>query len=139
VEVLAADTEIHLGDQTGLPPPWKPLHRDFPPARAWQADFYVRDPGNSPWELSLEVMAANDRANHLSINGQAINPHVMQAREWDFAAYWVRHHFGVPRGILRPGQNVLRVEIGQWVPVYQSPQTLWDDLQIRNVYLRRLG
>lgn len=136
VEVLAGDVEIHLGDQNDLVAPWQPLYRHSSPSTSWQGEFFVRRPGNREWLLTMDVLQLNDWGNSVKVNDSRLQPRFLPARETDWASTWTRVTFVVPRGVLQPERNVLAVEIGQWVPVFQSGTNFWEDLQFRNVSLR---
>lgn len=136
VQILAPDVEIHLGDQADLTAPWKPLYRFIKPSTIWQGEFFVRNPGNGEWLLSMEVLAPNDWGNMVRINNQRLQPGFLPGREFDFAATWSGLTFVVPSGVLQPELNVLSVQVDQSEPVFQSAGTFWEDLQFRNVTLR---
>lgn len=136
VQILAEDVEVHLGDQTDLAVPWKPLYHYIDPSFTWQGEFYVRNPGEKEWLLSMDVLQLNEWSNVVRLNGRQLQPGFLPGRDTDWASTWSRVTFVVPSGMLRPELNVLSIEIGQWAPVFQVGTNIWEDIQFRNIILR---
>ena len=134
VEILASDVTLHLGDSE-LPPPWRPLRKGANPADTWEADFYILDPGTEDWTLYAELMQPNERTSTVYINGQRLTPNLPVE---DYSRTWTAHTWQVPINLLRPGLNRLQLQVGMDLPDYQQTGYVWDDVQIRHVFLAHL-
>lgn len=85
------------------------------------------DPGNGFWELTVEARGGAEPNDQILINNLPVNPHILPPRAWEPSPPWVRHHFGVPHGVLQRGQNQIQVITGPLGP---------DPLEIRNISIR---
>jgi hypothetical protein len=133
VPVLAEDVVIHLGDNH-WPTPWVPLYQGLLPSPVWTGEFYVREPGDGVWTLSIELMQNNERTNYLLVNGHPLDPPYIPPE--DYSRSWVRLNYRVPADYLRAGVNELSVVVGKQIPARHGPGT-YEDLQFRDIALER--
>lgn len=131
--VLAEDVVVHLGDSQ-FPLPWVPLYGARNPSTVWRGTVYVRDPGRRPWQLTMRVMQSNVWGNYVWVNGVRLEPPM--PRE-DFSGSWVSYTWEVPAGVLRPGPNEVTITINRTLPVLQDARFAWDDVQVKDIVLRR--
>lgn len=122
---------IHLGDAR-LPLPWVELHLNRNPSPVWEGDFYLVDPGASPWRLTLRMMQSNYWSNQIWIN-DALLPTPMPVS--DFTKSWVTYNWTVAPTQLRPGHNTIRVTIAHAVALIQDRRFRYDKLQIKDITL----
>jgi hypothetical protein len=132
-QVLAQDTLIHLGDSE-FPPPWMPLYGDRNPSIQWEGAVWVVDPGSDAWHLSLRLMQSNVWGNRVWVNGRPLDPTFPPE---DFTGAWVSWKTDVPAGVLRHGANRVRITINRTLPLVQVNRFAWDDLQFKDIVLRR--
>jgi hypothetical protein len=138
LEVLAPDVAIRLGDVDTFYPHWARPHCRHVPCRQWTGQFYVPDPGDSPWRLSMEIMQVEEQGNLVRINGQLLQPPAITLRgKPDFASVWTVAELIVPPGVLRSGLNTLEISNSPRLPVYQGSRVRFESLQFRNVRLSR--
>jgi hypothetical protein len=136
LEVLAPDVAIRLGDVDTLYPHWARLHCHHVPCRQWTGQFYVPDPGDGPWWLSMEIMQVEEAGNLVRINGHPLDPPAIPRRgKPDFASVWTVTELTVPPGVLQPGLNVIEVQSSPRLPVYHGAHARFESLQFRNVRL----
>jgi len=131
--ILASDVMIHLGD-SDLQSPWWPLFGGHNPSLHWHGSFYLADPDQSDWSLSLELMQQNELGATLAINGVPLTPDLPQQ---DFTRRWLTVHRTVPQALLRPGHNELAITTVRLLPDAQQDGFVWDDFQIKNIKLYR--
>jgi len=134
VDVLARDVVIRIGEVDEWYPHWARLHWQNSSSLAWEGGFYVREPGAGPWMLELEAMQVDEWGNTVTINGQALEPPVLQPRGW--GSEWITIRLRVPAGVLRPGRNTIRFHVGRRLPIYQDDWAVWESIQVRNIRLR---
>ncbi len=132
IMVLAPDAVVHLGDSQ-FSEPWMPLYSNRNPSTRWQGTFYMGDPGQAPWQLSLRAMQPNVWGNTVWINGQRLEPALATG---DFSGSWISQAWEVPASLLQPGPNAIEVAIGRTLPLLQDNRFAWDDLQIKDIVLR---
>jgi hypothetical protein len=138
LEVLAPDVAIRLGDVDTFYPHWTRPHCQKIPCRHWAGQFYVPDPGECPWRLSMEIMQVEEQGNLVRINGQLLQPPAITLRgKPDFASVWTVAELIVPPGVLRSGLNTLEISNSPRLPVYQGSRVRFESLQFRNVRLSR--
>lgn len=133
IQILAADSTIHLGD-ANLPAPWVPLHQGRNPSPLWEGTFYVVDPGQSAWQLTMRTMQSNYWGNRIWINDQ---PLAQPVAIDNFTKSWVAQTWMVPAKLLQAGPNQIRVTIAHAVPLIQDKRFGYDKLQIKDIVLRR--
>jgi beta-xylosidase len=133
VRALADDVIIHLGDNH-WPTPWVPLYHGQLPSPIWTGEFYVREPGDGIWTLSIELMQNNERTNYLLVNGHPVEPPYFPPE--DYSRSWVSLNYRVPADCLQRGLNELTIVVGKEIPSRQRPGT-YEDLQFRDIVLRR--
>jgi GH35 family endo-1,4-beta-xylanase len=132
-QVLARDSIIHLGDGE-FTTPWVPLYGARNPSSVWEGTVYVDDPGDRPWTLTMRLMQSNAASNFVWINGQRLAP---PFHPEDYSNSWVTHSWSVRAEILTAGPNRVRVTIDGGVPESQPTPINWDDLQFKDIVLRR--
>jgi hypothetical protein len=138
IQILAADTAIHLGDAE-LPAPWRPLHRNRNPSTVWEGTFYLPD-GLAPadaaedaaWLLTMRTMQSNYWGNQLWINDMPLATPLAIS---DFTKSWVTQRLAVPAHLLQPGANRIRVTIAHAVPLIQDRRFGYDKLQFSAMVL----
>jgi hypothetical protein len=133
VSILAKDAPIHLGD-TALQPPWWPLYAGLDPSLSWTGGFYIVDPGDTDWTLSLELMQQNEVGATVAINGVPLRPDLPQQ---DLTRRWLTVRRPVPAALLRPGYNEITVTTVRLLPDAQHGEFTWDDFQVKNIQLER--
>lgn len=131
IVILGADVKIHLGD-TDLQPPWWPLFGGRKPSLTWSGSFYLVDPGETDWSISLELMQQNEIGAMIAINGVRLTPNLPQQ---DFTRRWLTVHRMVPHDLLQSGHNQLTVTTVRLLPDAQQDEFVWDDFQIQNIRL----
>lgn len=134
VSILAQDAIIHLGD-TDLQPPWWPLYAGRKPSLNWTGGFYLVDPGQSDWELHLELMQQNEIGATIAVNETPLAPDLPPQ---DFTRRWLTVSRVVPVELLRPGYNELTFTTARLLPDAQHDEFVWDDFQVRNVRLVKI-
>jgi len=154
---LADDVVLHLGDNN-FSWPWVPLYRGgrqgviWPeqiyqneasrntwwevatPSTVWRGHFYLRDPGEEDWLLHLQLMQCNERGNHITVNGQMVEPRYFPTE--DFSRAWTSLAFTVPARILRPGPNEVAVYLSKQIPDYRQIGG-WDDFEFRGIWIEQ--
>lgn len=139
LEVLAPDVAVRLGDVDTFHPHWTRPHCQKVPCRHWTGQFYVPDPGDSPWRLSMEIMQVEEQGNLVRINGQLLQPPAIPLRaKPDFTSVWTVAELIVPPGVLRSGLNTLEISNSPRLPVCQGSRVRFESLQFRNVRLSPL-
>jgi GH35 family endo-1,4-beta-xylanase len=141
IQILAADTVIHLGD-ANLPAPWLPLHRNRNPSPVWEGTFYLPAALLSPpemaaapnWQLTMRTMQSNYWGNRIWINDVPLASPLASA---DFSKSWVTQQWSVPEALLQPGANQIRVTVTHAVPLIQDRRFGYDKLQFKDIGLRR--
>jgi hypothetical protein len=133
VTILARDAIIHLGD-TDLQPPWWPLFAGRKPSLSWRGGFYLVDPGDTDWEVRLELMQQNELGATVTINRVLLSPDLPQQ---DFTRRWLTVRRLVPNELLHAGYNELTLTTVRLLPDAQHDEFVWDDFQVRNVRLVR--
>ena len=141
VQILAADTTIHLGDAK-LPLPWVELHLNRNPSPVWEGNFYLAAPddgleniwGDAPWHLTVRMMQSNYWSNRIWINDQPL-PLPMPIS--DFSKSWVAYRWDVPAAQLRVGHNTIRITLAHAVGLIQDRRFAYDKLQIKDIVLER--
>jgi hypothetical protein len=73
--------------------------------------------------------------NRVLVDDQPVEPPYLPAE--DFTSTWVSAQFQVSPNILRVGRNTVSVLDSKLFPAAASPGFMWDNLQIRNVVLRK--
>lgn len=136
VDVLARDVVIRIGEVDEWYPHWARLHWQNGSSLAWQGDFYVQEPGYGPWTLELEVMQVDEWGNTVTVNDQPLEPPVLRVRPRGWGSEWITTRLRVPAGVLRPGLNTIRFQVGRRLPVFQDDWAVWESIQFRNVRLR---
>jgi len=131
LQLLAPDMTIHLGDAR-LPLPWVELYRNRNPSPVWAGDFYLVDPGVTPWRLTVRMMQSNYWSNQIWINDERL-PTPMPIS--DFTKSWVAASWTIEPAQLRPGHNTIRVTIAQAVALIQDRRFSYDKLQIKEITL----
>jgi 7,8-dihydropterin-6-yl-methyl-4-(beta-D-ribofuranosyl)aminobenzene 5'-phosphate synthase len=92
----------------------------------------MRQPGSEPWTLRLE-MEGHELTNRIRVNGQLVG--YLPSQTW--ADMWMSVALSVPAELLRPGYNVLTVEVGRAIPDCQKRGDAWDELLFRRVRLEQ--
>jgi hypothetical protein len=134
---LAPDVVVRLSDVDTYYPHWARPHCNSAPCRAWSGEFYVQDPGTSPWLLCLEAMQVEEPGNLVWINGTALDPPSIPLRSRpDFASVWTKAEITVPAALLRAGVNLIEVQSSPRQAVYQDSRARYESLQLRNVRLQ---
>jgi hypothetical protein len=137
MEALAPDVVVRLSDVDTYYPHWARPHCGSVPCRYWGGEFYVRDPGDIPWQLCLEIMQVEEPGNLIRINGRSLAPPAIPLRgRPDFASFWTAVEIPVPASLLRPGVNFIEVGSSPRQAVYQDSRARYESLQLRNVRLR---
>lgn len=131
LQLLAPDMTIHLGDAR-LPLPWVELHLNRNPSPVWEGDFYLVDPGASPWRLTLRMMQSNYWSNQIWINDALLTTPMPID---DFTKSWVSYSWPIAPTQLRPGHNTIRVTIAHAVALIQDRRFRYDKLQIKDITL----
>lgn len=136
VEILAPDVMVRLSDVDTFYPHWARPHCLSVPCRRWTGQFYVWEPGTTPWQLQMEIMQVEEPGNLVWINGQLLDPPAIPLRgRPDFASVWTAVEMPVPADLLRPGVNTLEIRSSPRLPVYQDGRARFESLQIRHVCL----
>ncbi len=130
---LGEDVVVHLGDNH-WPTPWVPLYQGLLPSATWRGEFYVRDPGEGPWTLHIDVMQNNERGNYLMVNGHDVEPLFFPVE--DYSRSWVSISSDVSAEYLRPGLNEVTVVVGKEIPARHGTGS-YEDLQFRDIFLTR--
>lgn len=135
-QVLAPDVVVRLSDVGTFHPHWARPHCVSLPCRHWTGQFYVRDAGDLPWQLQMEIMQVEEPGNLVRINGRLLDPPAIPLRgRPDPASVWTRVEMPVPAAFLRPGANTLEIESSPRLPAYQDGSAGFESLQIRHVRL----
>ncbi|MBI1295073.1 hypothetical protein GC175_08955 [bacterium] len=134
VTVLAGDAVVHLGDAPHLGQPWFPIFRARPISPEWEGIFYLQDPDDAPWTLTLRVMQSNFWANQIWINGEPLPSPIPPD---DFSRSWVTVTVPVAAELLQPGPNHMRITVAQSSPLIQAQNFAYDEVQIKEIVLRR--
>ena len=135
ITILAPDQTVHLGDSE-YPYPWEPLHLGQNPSPIWEGAFYVQRPCKGRWLLSLELFQSNEPGNFIAINGHRVTKPYLPVESWE--GKWVVVDIEVPAEILREGRNRITISITKRPPPWQHGDLVWDDIQFRNVMLKRI-
>ena len=136
VEILASDVAIRLGDRDTFYPHWARIYGGAAPSRRWAGTFYVRNPGQGPWRLTMEIMQVEEGGNLVRINGQPLDPPAIPRRgKPDFMSVWTKTSMMVPVGVLRAGANTIEVSASPRLPPHQFVR--YESMQFRNVRLER--
>ena len=102
VEILARDVVVRLSDVDTFYPHWAHAHCPSVPCRHWTGQFYVEEPGTSPWQLEMEVMQVEEPGNLVWINGHLLDPPAIPLRgRPDFASAWTSVEITVPAKSMR--------------------------------------
>ncbi len=133
VTILAEDARIHLGD-TELSLPWWPLYAGHDPSPTWTGGFYLADPGQKDWMLSLEMVQQSDLGATILVNGHLLTPDMPQQ---DFTLRWMTFRRRMPFTWLRSGYNEVTISTVRLAPDLQHDEYVWNDFQFRRVWLRR--
>ena len=140
VQILAPDVVVRLGDVNTFHPHWARIYGGEAPCRRWKGEFYMDEPDNALWQLTMEIMQVEERGNLVTVNGQPLEPMAIPLRgKLDFASSWSTAFLGVPSDVLRPGLNVIEVADSPRLPVYQDSHARFESLQFRNIRLVRIG
>jgi hypothetical protein len=140
VELLAPDVVVRLGDVDTFHPHWARIYGGEAPCRYWRGEFYLGQPDDGAWQLSMEIMQVEEQGNLVRINGQPLEPMAIPLRgKLDFASSWSTAFLEVPPGVLRPGLNVIEVLDSPRLPVYQDAHASFESLQFRNLRLVWVG
>ena len=131
INILAADTIIHVGD-TDLQPPWWPLYGGRKPSLSWTGGFYLPESDSTEWDLILELMQQNEVGATVAINGVPLFPDLPQQ---DFTRRWLTVRRSVPSDLLQPGHNELTITTVRLLPDAQQDEFVWDDFQVRHIRL----
>ena len=136
VEILAPDVVIRLSDVESIYPHWARPHCKSVPCRHWQGQFYVSEPGDTPWQFHLEIMQVDEPGNLVWLNGQLLDPPAIPLRgRPDFASVWTTVEMPLPPGLLRAGANSIEIGSSPRLPVYQDGRAHFESLQVRNLRL----
>lgn len=134
VEILAPDVAIRLGDRDTFYPHWARIYGGHAPSREWSGIFYVENPGQNAWQLSLEIMQVEEQGNLVQINGQPVEPPVIPLRgRPDYSSVWTQTAMRVPTGLLRSGANEICVTVSPRLPAQQFVR--YESMQFRNLRL----
>ena len=136
VEALAPDVMVRLSDPDTFYPHWARPHCGSVPCRQWTGQFYIIDPGVSPWQLRLEMMQVEEPSNLIWINGHRLDPPALPlCNRPDYASVWTAIEITVPASLLRYGVNTVEIHSGPRLPVYQDGNSRFESLQLRNIRL----
>lgn len=136
VDILAPDTIVRLSDVDTFYPHWARPHCGSAPCRQWTGLFYVRHPGQEPWQLRLEILQVEEHGNLVRINGSLLDPPAIPLRgRPDFASVWTAVEMPVPASLLQPGVNVIEIQSSPRLPMYQDSRARFESLQLRHVHL----
>ena len=101
-EILAPDVVIRLSDVESFYPHWARPHCKSIPCRRWHGQFYVHEPGDTPWQLHMETMQVEEPGNLVWINDRLLDPPAIPLRgRPDFASVWTAVEMPVPPDLLR--------------------------------------
>ncbi|NPV06860.1 MAG: hypothetical protein HPY83_02715 [Anaerolineae bacterium] len=134
VQVLALDAPVRLSDTATAYVHWAKPYGGTAPARSWEATFYLDAPGSNRWDLVMETMQLEERANFVYLNGERLAA-IPVTGKTPFASVWTTVHLEVPPGMLRSGANRLRVELSPRLRTQQDVR--YESVQLRNVRLIR--
>jgi hypothetical protein len=136
VEILAPDVMVRLSDVDTFYPHWARPHCLSVPCRRWVGQFYVWEPGTTPWQLRMEIMQVEEPANRVWVNGHLLDPLAIPLRgRPDFASVWTAVEIPVPAKLLQSGVNTLEIQSSPRLPVYQDEHARYESLQIRHMRL----
>jgi hypothetical protein len=136
VEVLAPDVMVRLSDPDTFYPHWARPHCGSVPCRQWAGQFYIVDPGASPWRLYLEIMQVEEPGNLIWINGHQLDPPALPLCDRpDFSSVWTAIEMPVQSSLLRSGVNTIEIHSSPRLPVYQNGNGRFESLQFRHVRL----
>ena len=139
VQILAPDIIVRLGDVDTFHPHWARIYSGHAPCRRWRGDFYLDEPGEDGWQLTIEIMQVEEQGNLVTINGQPLDPVAIPLRgKLDFASSWSVAFLDVPPELLRPGRNDIEIAASPRLPLYQDGRAHFESLQFRNLRLMRL-
>jgi polysaccharide biosynthesis protein PslG len=134
IEILAPDVVIRLGERDTFYPHWARIYGGQAPAREWAGTFYVDQPGQGAWNLTMEIMQVEEPGNLVRINGQAIDPPAIPLRgRPDYSSVWTSVSMRIPATLLRRGANEIQVRASPRLPVYQFVR--YESMQFRNLQL----
>jgi hypothetical protein len=138
-EILAPDVVIRLSDVGTSYPHWARPHCKSIPCRRWNGQFYVNEPGDTPWQLHIEIMQVEELGNLVWINEQLLDPANIPLRgRPDFASVWTSVEMVVPPDLLRSGVNSIEIGCSPRLPAYQNGRARFESLQFRNLYLLKV-
>jgi hypothetical protein len=133
---LAPDVIVRLSDVDTFYPHWARPHCGMAPCRQWAGLFYVRHPGQEPWQLRMEILQVEEHGNLVWINGSLLDPPAIPLRgRPDFASVWTAAEMPVPASLLQPGANVIEIESSPRLPMYQDRHARFESLQLRHIRL----
>jgi hypothetical protein len=136
VEILASDVVVRLGDVDTFHPHWARIYGGEAPCRYWRADFYVDQPRDVVWQLSMEIMQVEEQGNLVRINCHSLEPEAIPLRgKVDYASSWSMAFVSVPAGVLLQGLNVIEITDSPRLHVYQDHHAAFESLQFRNLRL----
>jgi hypothetical protein len=136
VEILAPDVVVRLSDVDTFYPHWARPYCGSVPCRLWVGQFYIREPGTTPWQLQMEIMQVEEPGNLVWINGNLLDPPAIPLRgQPDFSSVWTAAEMPVPAHVLHPGVNTIEIRSSPRLPVYQDGHARFESLQIRHVRL----
>jgi len=136
VEILAPDVVIRLGDVDTFHPHWARIYGGQAPCRRWRGEFYIDQPTQASWQLTMEIMQVEEQGNLVTINGQPLKPMTIPLRgKPDFASSWSLAFLDVPLGLLRLGRNVIEIAASPRLRVYQDGHAHFESLQFRHLLL----
>lgn len=139
VQVLAPDVVIRLGDVDTFHPHWTRIHGGQAPCRHWLGEFYLEQPDEAAWQLTMEIMQVEERGNLVTVNGRPVEPMAIPLRgKADFASSWSTAFLHIPAELLRSGRNIIEIAASPRLPVYQDCVAHFESLQFRNVRLIRV-
>lgn len=139
VQILSPDVIIRLGDVDTFHPHWARIYGGHAPCRRWRGDFYLDEPGEDSWQLTMEIMQVEEQGNLVTINGQPLDPVAIPLRgKLDFASSWSIAFLRIPSDLLQPGRNTIEIAASPRLPLYQHPRAQFESLQFRNLRLLRL-
>jgi hypothetical protein len=134
--ILAPDVVVRLGDVDTFHPHWARIYGGEAPCRHWTGQFYLEQPGDTVWQLSMEIMQVEEQGNLVRINGHSIRPEAIPLRgKLDYASSWSLAFMTVPAGVLQQGLNEIEVWGSPRLPVYQDHHATFESLQFRSLRL----
>jgi hypothetical protein len=134
IQILSEDVVIRLGDRDTFYPHWARIYGGHAPSREWAGVFYVDNPGQGAWELSMEIMQVEEPGNLVYVNGQVLDPPAIPLRgRPDYSSVWTRATMSVPAALLRRGANEIEVKASPRLPMQQFVR--YESIQFRNLQL----